>query len=221
MDLTLNETDIRVLGALVEKQIATPEYYPLSLNALMHACNQKTNRDPVVSYDEETVTRSLGSLREKKLVWMFKGADSRVLKYGHIFPEAFDLNDREVAVMCVLMLRGPQTVGELRSRTGHLHSFEDLSEVEATLRSLADRDGEPLVVKLPRQAGFKESRYAHLLGGPVDVEALESAPMADFQSSKSHSLSERVSLLQVEVEALRRDLAEMREQFQEFRKQFE
>ena len=119
MDLTLSETEIRVLGSLVEKKISTPEYYPLSLNALTHACNQKTNRDPVVSYDDQMVLHALDSLREKKLVWVFKGVDSRVPKYGHIFPEAFDLNDREVAVMCVLMLRGPQTVGEIRARTGH------------------------------------------------------------------------------------------------------
>jgi uncharacterized protein YceH (UPF0502 family) len=221
MDLTLNETEIRVLGALVEKQIATPEYYPLSLNALTHACNQKSNRDPVVAYDEQTVIQSLGSLREKKLVWLFKGADSRVLKYGHIFPEAFDLSDREVAVMCVLMLRGPQTVGELRSRTGHLHSFDHLSDVEATLQSLTEREGKPLVVKLPRQAGFKESRYAHLLGGPIIIEELEAAPGATSQGPRTHSLSERVSLLQTEVEALRRELSEMQEQFQQFRKQFE
>lgn len=221
MDLILNETEIRVLGALVEKQIATPEYYPLSLNALTHACNQKTNRDPVVAYDEQTVIQSLGSLREKKLVWLFKGADSRVLKYGHIFPEAFDLSDREVAVMCVLMLRGPQTVGELRSRTGHLHSFDHLSDVEATLQSLTEREGKPLVAKLPRQAGFKESRYAHLLGGPIVIEEVEAAPGATSQASRTHSLGERVSLLQAEVEALRCELSELQEQFQQFRKQFE
>jgi uncharacterized protein YceH (UPF0502 family) len=221
MDLTLSETEIRVLGSLVEKKISTPEYYPLSLNALTHACNQKTNRDPVVSYDDQMVLHALDSLREKKLVWVFKGVDSRVPKYGHIFPEAFDLNDREVAVMCVLMLRGPQTVGEVRARTGHLHNFDGLGEVEATLISLTEREGKPLIVKLPRQAGFKESRYAHLLGGPINVEEMEAASRADSQAARSHSLGERVSLLQEEVETLRRELAELQGQFLEFKKQFE
>jgi uncharacterized protein YceH (UPF0502 family) len=221
MDLTLSENEIRVLGSLVEKKISTPEYYPLSLNALTHACNQKTNRDPVVSYDDQMVLHALDSLREKKLVWVFKGVDSRVPKYGHIFPEAFDLNDREVAVMCVLMLRGAQTVGEIRARTGHLHNFDGLGEVEATLLSLTEREGKPLVVKLPRQVGFKESRYAHLLGGPVDVEEMEAAFRADSQAARSHSLGERVSLLQEEVETLRRELAELQGQFLEFKKQFE
>lgn len=221
MDLTLSETEIRVLGSLVEKQIATPEYYPLSLNALTHACNQKNNRDPVVAYDEQMVIQTLDSLREKKLVWVFKGVDSRVPKYGHIFPEAFDLNDREVAVLCVLMLRGPQTAGELRARTGHLRSFEGLAEVESTLQSLAERDGDPMVVKLPRQVGFKESRYTHLLGGPVNFEEIETAPRAAFQAARSSPITERVSLLQEEVETLRRELSELREQFLTFKKQFE
>ncbi|HET9528982.1 MAG TPA: DUF480 domain-containing protein, partial [Blastocatellia bacterium] len=170
---------------------------------------------------DQMVLHALDSLREKKLVWVFKGVDSRVPKYGHIFPEAFDLNDREVAVMCVLMLRGPQTVGEIRARTGHLHNFDGLGEVESTLLSLTEREGKPLVVKLPRLAGFKESRYAHLLGGPVNVEEMESASRADSQAARSHSLGERVSLLQEEVETLRRELAELQGQFLEFKKQFE
>ena len=126
MQSILNEVEVRVLGSLVEKQITLPDYYPMTLNALVNACNQKSSRNPVVSYDEQTVQRALDSLREKGIAWVFKGADSRVLKYGHIFEKAYELNEREVAVMCVLMLRGAQTPGEVRSRTAPLYNFDSL-----------------------------------------------------------------------------------------------
>ncbi|MBO0799764.1 MAG: YceH family protein, partial [Blastocatellia bacterium] len=137
LEAVLNEYELRVLGTLVEKQIATPDYYPLSLNALTNGCNQKNHRDPVVSYDESVVSCALDGLKEKKLVYVFHGSEARVPKYGQIFPKAFDLNEAEVALMCVLILRGPQTPGELRSRTSHLYNFENLSDVENSLQILA------------------------------------------------------------------------------------
>lgn len=222
MDLILNPAEVRVLGSLVEKQTTTPEYYPLSLNALTHACNQKSSRDPVVAYDEKTVTQALDSLRDKKLVWLFRGVDSRVPKYGHIFPEAFDLNNKEVAVMCVLMLRGPQTVGEVRGRTGPLYSFESLADVEATLEGLIDREeGQNLVMKLPRLMGMKESRYAHILSGPIAVEEIEVALRTESRAGKAQALEERVNSLQEEIIALREELAALKQQFSDFKKQFE
>jgi uncharacterized protein len=221
MDMVLDPIEIRVLGSLVEKQTTTPEYYPLSLNALVHACNQKSSRDPVVSYDEKTVMQALDRLRDKKLVWLFRGADSRVPKYGHIFPEAFDLTNKEVAVMCVLMLRGPQTVGEVRGRTGPLYSFESLSDVEATLEGLIEREGQNMVMKLPRLTGMKESRYAHLLGGPIAVEEIEVALRTESRTGKAQALEERVNNLQEEVAALRQELTGLKQQFEEFKKQFE
>lgn len=221
MDLVLDPVEVRVLGSLVEKQITTPEYYPLSLNALTHACNQKSSRDPVVSYDESTVTQALDSLRDKKLVWLFRGVDSRVPKYGHIFPEAFDLNNKEVAVMCVLMLRGPQTVGEVRGRTSALYNFESLAEVEATLEGLIEREGQNLVMKLPRLAGMKESRYAQLFGGPIAAEEIEVALRTETRAGKSQALEERVNGLQEEVARLREQLSGLEQQFSDFKKQFE
>ena len=151
MNVLLEETEVRVVGALVEKQVTTPEYYPLTLNALVSACNQISNRDPVVNYDEQTVARALESLRAKNLVYVFYGSDSRVPKYKHMMASVYELSPAELAAMCVLMLRGPQTVGEVRGRTGRLYSFADLAEVESTLEGLAQRE-EPLVLKLPRGA---------------------------------------------------------------------
>jgi uncharacterized protein YceH (UPF0502 family) len=157
----LSPSEIRVLGALIEKQITTPDYYPLTLNSLTNACNQLTNRDPVVSYDEQTVVRALDALREKRLATLFSGAESRVAKYKHTLTDAILLTPAEVALLCVLMLRGPQTVGELRTRAERLFPFDNLPEVEEALNALAARPERPLVAKLPRQPGTKESRYAH------------------------------------------------------------
>src|ERR1044072_6711483 len=171
----LDNVEVRVLGSLIEKQLTTPEYYPLTLNALTHACNQISNRDPVVAFDEKQVVRALESLREKNLAYIFYGSESRVPKEKHVVPEVLDLTPPQVALMCVLMLRGPQTVGELRSRTGRLYEFKELAEVEATLEELIKSEAQPLVMRLPRQPGRKESRYAHLLAGPVEVEANEAA----------------------------------------------
>jgi len=156
MSLILNEIEVRVLGSLIEKQLTTPEYYPMTLNALVAACNQKSNRDPVVAYDENTVMAALDALRDKNLVYTFHGSSSRVVKYKHMFPNVFELDAAEVAVMAVLMLRGPQTVGEIRGRTDRLHEFTSIPEVQETLDKLAHRD-EPLVVRLERQAGQKDA----------------------------------------------------------------
>lgn len=221
MSITLDEYEVRVLGALIEKEIATPEYYPLTLNALMNACNQKSSRDPVVSYDEQTVSRTLQSLRDKKLAYVFSGADARVPKYGQLFNKACDLTPPEVAVMCVLMLRGPQTPGELRSRTTSLYPFEQLADVENTLQELSEKDGEPLVLRLPRQPGTKESRYAHLLSGPIDGEQIEAAPRPAPAPSSARVSEDRVAKLEAEVAQLRQEVSELKQQLAEFRKQFE
>ncbi len=220
----MNEREVRVVGSLIEKQVTTPDYYPLTLNALVHACNQISNRDPVVQYVEREVADAVESLRAKNLVYIFYGADSRVPKYKHMAREVWGLSPPELAALCVLMLRGAQTVGEVRGRTGRLHEFTDLREVEETLEGLARRD-EPLVTKLPRQAGRKEARYAHLLSGQPAVEEEAEGPASASAAPRTSAArageSERVARLEAEVETLRGEVAELRRQFDEFRKQFE
>src|SRR5215213_8705718 len=223
METLLSEAEARVLGSLAEKQVTTPDYYPLTMNALVHACNQLSNRDPVVQYDERQVAEAVDSLRLKNLVYIFYGAESRVPKYKHMAREVYQLSPPELAALCVLMLRGPQTVGEVRGRTGRLHEFADLREAEETLEGLARRD-DPLVTKLPRQAGRKEARYAHLLSGQPAVEEeadAQASPAAPRASASRAGDGERVARLEAEVETLRGELAEIRRQFEEFRKQFE
>jgi uncharacterized protein YceH (UPF0502 family) len=211
----LNEVEVRVLGSLVEKQLTTPEYYPLTINALTAACNQKSNRDPVVSYDESTISQALDSLREKNLVYVFYGSTSRVVKYKHMLPSVYELGPDEVAVMAVLMLRGPQTIGELRERSGRMHEFGGLLEVQETLDRLAKRD-DPLVMKLERQVGQKDARYVHLLAGEPDISVI-SAPRAAPVSSGNG----RIEALESEVNALKAEVDSLRALFEEFRKQFE
>src|SRR5437773_783224 len=166
--MVLNEVECRVLGALVEKEAATPEYYPLSLNALVNACNQKSNRDPVMNLDEGEVREALDGLNHKSLAGATSTAESRVTKYEHRIGEVFNLGRRESALLGVLLLRGPQTPGELRGRSERLHRFEDLGEVQSTLQRMIEFSP-PLVKMLPRQPGTKEARYAHLLSGDVEV----------------------------------------------------
>ena len=216
----MNEAEVRVLGSLAEKQVTTPDYYPLTLNALVHACNQISNRDPVVQYDERTVTEAVDTLRLRNLVYIFYGAESRVPKYKHMMREVLELSPPELAALCVLMLRGPQTVGEVRGRAGRLYEFADLREAEATLDGLAQRE-EPLVTKLPRQAGRKEARYAHLLSGAPAVEEEAEGQAAAAAPRTRGGEGERVTRLEAELEALRGELAEMRRQFDEFRRQFD
>jgi uncharacterized protein YceH (UPF0502 family) len=212
MSTTLTDIEARVLGSLIEKQVTTPEYYPLTLNALTLACNQKNNRNPVTSYSENHVADAVESLREKNLAYVFYGSNSRVPKYKHVMPEVMHLSHPELALMCVLMLRGAQTLGELRGNGGRLHEFSSLEEVEETLNGLISREPEPLVVRLPRQPGQKDARFAHLLSGEVNVEAL--AEPAERVVSRRAGLEERVEALAAEVEKLK-------QQFEEFRKQFE
>ena len=221
MTTLLDETEVRVLGALIEKQVTTPEYYPLTLNALTAACNQKNNRHPVVAYDEATVERAVESLRQKNLAYLFYGAGSRVPKYKHVAAENLSLSPSELALVCVLMLRGPQTLGELRDRAGRLYEFSGLEEAEATLSALASRDGEPLVVKLPRQPGQKEARYAHLLSGEVVEQPTAEREAPTPRASSTRADGERVARLEQEVESLRAELDALRREFAEFRKQFD
>lgn len=217
----LNEVEVRVLGSLVEKQLTTPEYYPLTLNALTNACNQKSNREPVVSFNEPTVAQAIESLREKNLAYVFYGSTSRVPKYKHVMPEVLHLNQRELALLCVLMLRGAQTVGELKDRTGRLADFTSLVEVEETLNSLSVREDQPLVVKLPRQPGQKEARYAHLLAGDNVAEQLIEEASSENRPTHRRAGDERLTKLENEVEGLKAEVTELRRQMEDFIKQFE
>lgn len=214
----LTETEIRLLGSLIEKQITTPEYYPLTLHSLTAACNQKNNRNPVMSLTEPEVERALDSLRDKNLAYVFHGSTSRVPKFKHVAPEILQLNPAELAVMCVLMLSGPQTVGEIRTRGSRLYEFSGLEEVDEMLRGLSARESEPLVVKLPRQSGQKDARYVHLLSGEPDLSHLESTTT---EPSTRRADSERAPQLEEQVQALRQQVEELAKQFADFRKQFE
>jgi uncharacterized protein YceH (UPF0502 family) len=209
MDLLLHPIEVRVLGSLLEKEITTPEYYPLSVNALVNACNQKSNRDPIVNLDQETVEHALQTLRDKGLLLTISGAGSRVPKYGHRISEKLNLGRRELAVLCELMVRGPQTPGELRTRTERMHQFDDLAELEGVIERLPE-----LIVKLPRRPGEKESRYAHLLSGaPAVAEAEAEAP--------TMPRADRIGALEGEVARLGAELNDLKLQFAVFRKQFE
>jgi uncharacterized protein len=218
MSTTLNEIEVRVLGSLVEKQLTTPEYYPLTLNALTAACNQKSNRDPVMSLGETEIQAAIDRMRDMNLVYLFYGSGSRTVKYKHMLPSVYELDPAGTAVMTVLMLRGPQTIGEIRDRTGRLFEFRDLNEVQAALDELSKRD-EPLIVKLERQPGQKEARYAHLLSGEIDVSKLPVA--AERQSGGGSGSNERMEKLEGEVERLSSELTEFKAMFEEFRKQFD
>jgi hypothetical protein len=206
--MNLDPTAQRVLGALIEKEMATPDYYPLSLNALINACNQKSNRDPVMSLAESEVVVAIETLQDQRLARRIAG-EGRVLKYRHEVYEALDLGNRETAILAVLLLRGPQTAGELRSRTQSLYAFDDLDAVETCLRRLMERP-EPLVTRLPVRPGTKEPRYAHLLG-----EIPETAPPPAPESP------DRLTRLEAAVEVLTREVADLRQQLTDFRKQFE
>ncbi|MDQ2937113.1 MAG: YceH family protein [Acidobacteriota bacterium] len=220
MPTVLNETEVRVLGSLVEKQVTTPEYYPLTLNALMLACNQKNNRHPITAFAEDTVAQALESLREKNLAYVFYGSTSRVPKYKHVLPEVMHLSQPELALICVLLLRGPQTTGELATRAFRLHEFSGLEEVESTLNSLISREPDPLVARLPRQPGQKEVRFAHLLSGEVAVEAFPETERRPEISARS-TQGDRVSKLESEVEDLKTELGRLQQQFEGFKKQLE
>jgi uncharacterized protein YceH (UPF0502 family) len=218
MDMTLNDIEVRVLGSLIEKELTTPEYYPLSLNALTNACNQKSNRDPVMALTEEDVVRALDSLRFKQLVVL--SADGRVPKYRHLLAEKSGLMPAEQAIICELLVRGPQTVGELRTRGERMHPFADLAAVEEVLQELMERE-HPFVTLMPRQPGRKEGRYAQLFSEMPEVteESSEARPEAARQRVLAEN--ERVAKLEEEVVALREEVAALRQLMAEFKAQFE
>ena len=209
MNILLNEIEVRVLGSLIEKDITTPDYYPLSMNALVNACNQKSNRDPVMELDEDAVRLGLRNLSEKGLAGHVNSSDSRVTKYENHLQEVFNFTRPETAVLCVLLLRGPQTPGELRGRTERMHRFEHLDDVQSALQKLMERDP-PLVKILPRIPGTKEARYAHLLAG--DVEGL--APPAESRVVISGLENERIIKLEEEVAELKREVAELKQRIE-------
>ena len=206
MTFDLDPIEARVLGCLAEKDMATPEYYPLSLNALTNACNQKTNRDPVVTYDDATVREGLNLLRERGLSTFISEAGSRVEKYRHRLSERFNFTRGEMALMTVLLLRGPQTPGELRQRTERLYSFTDLESLEHALSKLAEREPDPMVVQLPRVPGMKESRWAHLLSGEPQFTHPEAPAVVH-----SSGLQDRVAQLELEVADLREELRRLKD----------
>jgi uncharacterized protein len=200
----LDSVEVRVLGCLIEKESTTPEYYPLTLNAIVNACNQKSNRDPVVSYDEDSVQETLDTLRHKRLLSVLTGGGNRVPKYGHRIQETLNLGRREMALLCELMLRGPQTLGELRDRAGRMHKFSDTDEVESCLSGLAARE-QPLTTKLPRQPGTKEPRYAHLLSGAEAIPAMSSEPPRAMVGT------DRIAAMEAEIAELRDRVAALEE----------
>jgi uncharacterized protein len=217
VDLLLSEVEVRVLGALIEKEITTPDYYPLSLNALTNACNQKSNRNPVMELDEAAVRDAIESLEQVRLAAPISTAESRVTKFGHRVQEVFNFDRRQTAVLCELMLRGPQTPGELRAHTERMYRFDDLETLEATLQKLNDRQP-PLVKKLARVPGTKESRYAQLLAG----DKLEWLTAAEpVFASPTPPTDARIPHLETDVAELKRQVSELQQQFAEFKKQFE
>jgi uncharacterized protein len=236
MGMHLTEVEARVLGALVEKEIATPEYYPLSLHALVNACNQKSNREPVMNLSEDGVTQAMRTLSNMELAGAANTTDSRVRKYEHRLQEAFNFTRPETAVLCVLLLRGAQTPGELRGRTERMYHFDDLTDVQAALQKLMSREP-PLVKVLPRQPGTKESRYIHLMSGDEGAATPDEARVADAEwkpeaaalavtsvgraTGRGTGDGERITRLQSEVEALRQEVRELKQQLAQFRKQFE
>ena len=218
MNILLSDVETRVLGSLVEKELTTPEYYPLSLNALVNACNQKSNRDPVMSLDEGAVREALRALDKKGLAGAADNMVSRVSKYEHRLQEAYNFTRHEIAVLAELLLRGPQTPGELRSRAGRMHNFDDLGIMLTTLRKLMERDP-PLVKLLPRLPGTKEARYAHLLSG--DVEIKEAEPPTQAATSRDEKDDGRIARLEEQVATLRSEVADLKQEIASFRKQFE
>jgi uncharacterized protein YceH (UPF0502 family) len=216
VDFELTDTEVRVLGCLIEKEMTTPEYYPLSLNALVNACNQKSNRNPVVSYDESTVLQALGDLKEIHFAWQSDAA--RVPKYEHLFAKTFNLVAREMAILCVLMVRGPQTIGELRARSERMYAFSDLDEVSETISNLEEMS---LIRQVPRQPGQKESRFVHLLAGEPKSSTVGDDALPGEANPQIPARKDRIAALEDEVRSLREELEEVKKDFQEFKRQFE
>jgi uncharacterized protein len=218
VNIELNENEARVLGALLEKEITTPDYYPLSLNSLVNACNQKSNREPVMNLDDDAVRGALRTLHDNSLARSVSAADSRVTKYEHRLQEAFNFDRREAALFCELLVRGPQTPGELRTRAERMHRFDDLSEAQSALQRLMNREP-PLVKVLARQPGMKESRYTHLLSG--DAQPVSTGAGREVLAALERGKMDEFSRLSSEIAELRKDMADLKQQFAAFRKQFE
>jgi uncharacterized protein YceH (UPF0502 family) len=218
--MVLSNTEVRILGCLIEKEMTTPDYYPLTLNALTNACNQKSNRNPVVSYEETSVVRGLESLQEKGLSEKIYKADSRVPKYRHLFKEKLKLSRSTVAVMCVLMLRGPQTIGEIRGRSERMHKFNDLNEVEEVLNELMNKE-QPMVIRLPRQAGRKENRFMHFLSGEPEIQEPEISVPEEAATKQVRAENDRIAKLENELAALRREFDDLKKEFTDLKSQFE
>ena len=221
MELQLSAQEARVLGCLIEKEMTTPEYYPLSLNALTNACNQKSNRDPVMNLDDTDVVRCLDALRFQGLAMQAASDGGRVPKYKHNLAQKLYLEPEEQAILCELLLRGPQTVGELRSRSERMHAFNSLEAVEEVLHLLVNRK-EPLLIKLPRRPGRKENRFAHLLCGAPSIEESSANEPAPEAARRHVEMQEaRILALEEEIAALRGEVASLTATFAEFRSQFE
>ncbi len=211
-DLTFEE--VRLIGSLIEKELTTPEYYPLTINSLMNACNQKSNREPVVSFDEKIIEETLEKLRGKGLARRVTGNDIRVAKYRQTFTEALNLSPDETAVICTLLLRGAQTPGEIKSRSGRMFDFESLTQIDEVLQKLIKKEN-PMVIKLPRQSGLKESRFTHLFSGPPIIKETEEAEILD-----QIGIDSRIEKLEKEVEYLHSELNNLKLEFEKFKDQF-
>jgi len=221
MESLLNKVEARVLGSLIEKQITTPSYYPLTLASLTAACNQKSNRNPVTALNEQDVARAILTLRDKHLAWETAEAGARVMKYSHNLSQHFEFSDQQLAVVCELMLRGPQTGGELRTHCERMHPLGDIAQTEAVLQSLIDYPGSPLAAKLPREPGRRENRFTHLLCGEVVMPPETLKPQPEPATLAVRAENERLAALEDEVKQLRTEISDIQRQIAEFRKQFE
>lgn len=222
MNLNLNPVEIRIVGSLIEKEITTPEYYPMSLNALTNACNQKSNREPVMNLQEKDVLNAIDTLRDKKFVWQLSSAGGRVPKYEHNMRSLFTFSKQETAVLCTLFLRGPQTVGEIRQRAERMYSFTSLEETEQVIKELIENPNGPFVIELPRLPGRKESRYMHLFSGmPEITEIPENLSYSRIELPSDQSEKNRMQVLEDEIKELRTDFEELKAAFYELKKQLE
>jgi hypothetical protein len=221
MDIKLSAMEVRILGALIEKEITTPDYYPLSMNALTNACNQKSNRDPVMNLDEKTVAITIMELRFKKLIWQVFTSGGRASKYKHILSDIYEFTLQEISLLCALFLRGPQTIGELRTHTARLFEFKKLEEVEEVLQKLINAEKGSFVQKLPREFGRRENRYAHLFCGEVKFDNNKSKPPLEPTAIEIQTENKRIETLEQDIFLFKEELSNLKEQFYLFKKQFE
>ena len=221
MDILLSPIEVRIIGALIEKESTTPEYYPLSLNALTNACNQKSNRDPVMKLDEKTVVRILEDLRFKKFVRQITTAGARVVKYKHDISGLYGFSPQEKSILCELFLRGPQTLGELRTHIVRFCEFENLEELEDLLQKLIDAEKGPFVQKLPREIGRRENRYAHLFCGEVKVDNDKLKPLLEPAAIEVQAENKRIEALEQDMASIKDELSNLKKEFYLFKKQFE